>query len=138
MGRRAKGKRLWALILCWALLALPAAGLAKDYVVTFVKETYKAGQPAKNQTPPQMYHTWSVKTEFGNKLLVLVGDDQVRRTWLQEFSKDFDLFLVKVPEKDSGAFELNTILEIDVNDIHPIDSAFLETGKETDKKKKKK
>lgn len=132
----AKRKVLGIVALCLAVLALPAAGLAKDYVVTFVKETYKVGQATAAQTPPKLYHTWSVKTDFGNKLLVLVGDDGVRRTWLQEFSKDFDLFLVKVPEKDSGAFELNTVLEIDVNDIHPIDSGFLETDDGKGKKKK--
>ena len=116
-------------------VTLPAVCPAKDYVITFVKETHKAETGAGADAAPQIYHTWAVKTEFGNKLIVLTGSDTVRRAWLREFTKDFDLFLAKVPEKDAGAFELNTVVEIDVKDLHPIDSGFLE---DADKKKKKK
>ncbi|MBI9084755.1 MAG: hypothetical protein JEZ11_14265 [Desulfobacterales bacterium] len=116
------------------VVALPAICPAKDYVITFVKETHKAETAGGAETAPRIYHTWAVKTEFGNKLLVLTGSDSVHRAWLREFTKDFDLFLAKVPEKDTGAFELNTVVEIDVKNLHPIDNSFLE---DTDKKKKK-
>lgn len=112
------------------LLCAAAPLWAADYVVTFIKETYKA-QPADNGG--KIYHTWSVETQFGNKLLVLQGDDLVRRQWLQEFSKDSTLFLLHIPDGQTGAFELNKVVAVDVTDIHPIDESF--TG---GKKKKRK
>ena len=138
MGRA--NKFLWMAVVCWVLVALPSVCPAKDYVVTFVKETYKTGQTEGDGAGAAgpIYHTWAVQTEFGNKLLVLTGSDKVRRQWLRDFTKDFDLFLVKVPEKDTGAFELNTVVEIDVTDLHPIDSGFLETEADAKGKKKKK
>lgn len=114
------------------MLAMPAVCSARDYMVTFVKETHKAETAAGTEAAPRIYHTWAVKSEFGNKLLVLTGSDSVQRAWLREFIKDFDLFLANVPEKDTGAFELNTVVEIDVKNLHPIDNSFLE-----DTKKKK-
>ncbi len=115
------------------LLAVVAAAptWAADYVVTFKGETYRA-QPADQGG--EIYHTWSVESPFGNKLLVLTGKDALRRKWLQEFTKDSPLFLLSIPDKSSGAFELNKVFEVDVTAIHPIDDTFVDDGK---KKKKR-
>ncbi|MFH1983825.1 MAG: hypothetical protein ABIL58_18445 [Pseudomonadota bacterium] len=119
-----------AAVVFMSVTAAPA--WANDYVVTFMKETYKA-QPADQGG--KIYHTWSVSSDFGNKLLVLTGEDSQRRQWLQEFSKNSPLFLLSIPEKSTGAFELNTVFEIDVTAIHPIDATFTAEPK---KKKKRK
>lgn len=107
------------------LAALPGAAFGKDYVVKFIKETYKS-KAADADTAGRVYHTWAVETEFGKKLLVLRGDDPVARGWLREFAKSHELFLAKVPEAESGAFELNTVVEIAVTHLHPVDSDFVE------------
>jgi hypothetical protein len=113
-----------------ALLASP--GAAKDYVVRFVAETYKSA-PADAGSAAKVYHTWAVETDFGKKLLVLKGDDPLRREWLREFSKDHQQFLVKVSEVQTGTFELDTVVDIAVEDLHPISPEFTE---EADKGKK--
>ena len=115
-----------------AVVSLVAASAgAADYVVTFMKETYKAQPPDQGG---EIYHTWSVSSDFGNKLLVLTGKDSQRRQWLREFSKQSTLFLLSIPEKSEGAFEINKVFEIDVNAIHPIDKKFIDGGR---KKKKR-
>ena len=118
-------------LLLAAVMAAPA--WAADYVVTFNKETYKA-QPADQGG--KIYHTWSVETPFGNKLLVLTGEDALRRKWLQEFTKDSPLFLLSIPDKSSGAFELNKVFEVDVTAIHPIDDTFVDDGKKKKKRRR--
>jgi len=113
--------RWWmAAVMMAALMGVAAPAMAQDYVVTFLTETYKdqGGQG-------EVYHTWAVGTDFGNKLLILTGKDMVRRQWLRDFAKDHSKFLLSVPEKDTGAFELNQVFTTDVTRLHPIDENFL-------------
>ena len=62
---------LFAAVLSIGLVTGSAA--AKDYPVTFLKETYKAQETAGGA--PKIYHTWAVESDKGNRLLILVGDD---------------------------------------------------------------
>lgn len=132
MDKRHWWQRVTVILAAVAFVSLVAAlAAAADYVVTFRKETYKA-QPADQGG--EIYHTWSVASDFGNKLLVLTGKDNQRRQWLREFSKENTLFLLTIPDKSEGAFEINKVFEIDVDAIHPIDDKFMDEGK---KKKKR-
>ena len=121
---------VWCPILI-GIIATSAWG--KDYAVHFLNETYKA-EPSGETGAGKVYHTWAVETEFGKKLLVLKGEDRVLREWLREFTKDHQQFLATVPDDQSGAFELKTVVDIDVANLHPITENFLETGTDKDKK----
>jgi len=120
------------------LFCTPIKSYSKDYFVTFVKEQFKED---KTNGTEKIYHTWFVRSDAGNKLLVLTGEDNTRRNWLREFIKQYDLFLIKVPDAETGAFEINTVFNIDVNNLHPLDRTVLEENqkdkKKTGKKKKK-
>ena len=114
----------------------PGILAAKDYPVTFLKETYKSEAPATG--PAKIYHTWAVESAKGNRLLILVGDDNTKRQWLQDFVKVGTSFIIKVPEKETGQFETETIFKIDVANIHPVDADFVGGKKKKGKKKKRK
>ena len=118
---------------------MPFKSFSKDYFITFVKELYKEDKTAGKE---KVYHTWFVTSDAGKKLLVLTGDDNSQRNWLREFNKNFDLFLIKVPEAETGEFEINTVFAIDIKNIHPLDREVVEEKKDdkkkTGKKKKKK
>ena len=133
MGKYNWCRRALLLMATIAFTWLSAASVqAADYVVTFMKETYKA-QPADQGG--EIYHTWSVSSDFGNKLLVLTGKDSQRRQWLQEFAKESPLFLLSIPDKEAGSFELNTVFEIDVTAVHPIDKSFAGDSKRKKRRK---
>ena len=118
-----------------AMTSLAAGPLAaKDYPVTFLKETYKAQAPEGGDA--RIYHTWAVESEKGNRLLILVGEDTIKRQWLRDFVKTGNSFIIKVPDKETGQFETETIFKIDVTNIHPVDEGF--TGGKKKKKKKRK
>ncbi len=113
---------------------VPGLVAAKDYPVTFLKETFKTQAPATG--PAKIYHTWAVESDKGNRLLILIGDDNTKRQWLRDFVKTGNNFIIKVPEKETGQFETETIFKIDVNNIHPVDEGFA-GGKKKKKKKRK-
>ncbi len=128
---------LGAIVLPVALIVLaPGQSAAKDYPVTFLKETYRAQAPEGGTA--RIYHTWAVETDKGNRLLVLIGEDAVKREWLREFVKTGKTFIINVPEKETGQFETETIFKIDVTNVHPVDESFLESKKKGKKKKKRK
>ena len=128
-------KYLIVLALAFAVISLAAGPLAaKDYPVTFLKETYKSQAPEGGDT--RIYHTWAVESEKGNRLLILVGDDNIKRQWLRDFVKTGNTFIIKVTDKETGQFETETIFKIDVTNIHPVDEGF--TGGKKKKKKKRK
>jgi len=130
----------WKFILAIAL-AVAMAGLspglsnAKDYPVTFLKETYKT--QASGAGAGKVYHTWAVESEKGNRLLILTGEDNVKRQWLRDFVKTGNTFIIKVPSKETGQFESETIFKIDVTNIHPVDESFIGGGKKKKKKKRR-
>ena len=77
----------------------------------------------------ELYHTWFVRTEFGDKLLVLTGQDPTYREWLREFSKNYELFLVKMPDSESAAFEQDRVVRTQVQNLHPVDKELLQKTK---------
>ena len=94
---KANGARLCvSLLLLIIFLLMPVGSYSKDYPVTYIKEQYKIRKEKRGEGT-EIYHTWCVDTAFGMKLLILTGDDAVYRKWLREFTKEYDLFLVKVP-----------------------------------------
>ncbi len=127
------------IILCFT----PLNSFSKDFFITFVKEQYNE---AKTEGKEKIYHTWFVRSDAGNKLLVLTGEDVTQRNWLRDYKKKYDLFLIKVPDAETGEFEISTVFNLDINNLHPVDRAVLEeekqdkknTGKKKKKKKKKK
>ena len=114
----------------------PGLSIAKDYPVTFLKETYKT--QAAGTGAGKVYHTWAVESEKGNRLLILTGEDTVKREWLRDFVKTNKTFIISVPSKETGQFETQTIFKIDVTNIHPVDESFVDTGKKKGKKKRRK
>jgi len=118
------------------LVLSPGLSIAKDYPVTFLKETYKT--QASGAGAGKVYHTWAVESAKGNRLLILTGDDAVKRQWLRDFVKTGNTFIIKVPSKETGQFESETIFKIDVNSIHPVDESFIGGGKKKGKKKRRK
>jgi len=121
--------RILMVMVLLLFLAFPV--WAQDYEVTYIRETYKENKDAGSGVA-KVYHTWEVDTDFGKKLLILTGQDPVQRKWLREFVTEYQLFLAKIPNVDTGSFELNTVFEIDLKNLHPINKDF------TSGKKKKK
>jgi len=78
-----------------------------------------------------------VESEKGNRLLILTGEDNVKRQWLRDFVKTGNTFIIKVPSKETGQFESETIFKIDVTNIHPVDESFIGGGKKKKKKKRR-
>ncbi len=130
-----KNSVLLMIVIGMILSLAPSGSYSKDYFITFVKEQYKEDKTAGKE---KIYHTWFVRSDAGNKLLVLTGDDSTRRNWLRDYKKNYDLFLIKVPDAETGQFEINTVFNIEINNLHPLDRAVLEEGKKKSKKKKKK
>ena len=114
----------------------PGLSFAKDYPVTFLKETYKT--QASGAGAGKVYHTWAVESGKGNRLLILTGDDAVKRQWLRDFVKTGKTFIISVPSKETGQFETQTIFKINVTNIHPVDESFISDGKKKGKKKRRK
>jgi hypothetical protein len=127
---------LKTLIIIGTVLGLglsPVLSIAKDYPVTFLKETYKVQAPGAGAA--KVYHTWAVESAKGNRLLILTGDDTVKREWLREFIKTGKTFIIKVPSKETGQFETETVFNIDVTNIHPVDEDFI-GGKKKKKRRR--
>ncbi|CAD7845499.1 MAG: hypothetical protein [Olavius algarvensis Delta 4 endosymbiont] len=114
---------------------IPGLSIAKDYPVTFLKETYKTQAPGTGGG--KVYHTWAVESEKGNRLLILTGDDTVKRQWLRDFVKTGNTFIITVPSKETGQFETETIFKINVTNIHPVDESFMGEKKKGKKKRRK-
>jgi len=130
---------LHLLIITATVLSLglfPGLSIAKDYPVTFLKETYKT--QASGAGAGKVYHTWAVESEKGNRLLILTGEDAVKRQWLRDFVKTNKTFIISVPSKETGQFETQTIFKIDVTNIHPVDESFIGGEKKKGKKKRRK
>jgi len=64
------------------ILLIPGQGIAKDYFVELFEEHYKE-QMIVGGGESKIYHTWQVTSEYGDKLLVIVGDDYSYRAWLR-------------------------------------------------------
>ena len=101
------------------LLLLPFSSYAKDYTVEIFKENYQE-KLISGGGELKIYHTWEAKTTFGNKLLVLVGNDYDYRKWLRQSLQKHTLYIVKIPEQGETIFETDLAIPIDIQQIHPI------------------
>ncbi len=110
-------KRL-AIILLFVTL-FPASGSAGDYLVELFKEHYRS-QMIVGGGESQIYHTWQVKTEFGDKCLVIVGSDHKYRNWLRRFSGTHKLFIIKVPDDGDEKFKYDMAVPVNVQQIHAV------------------
>ncbi|MCF8067069.1 MAG: hypothetical protein K9L30_00635 [Desulfobacterales bacterium] len=105
-----------------ALISLPSA-FAAEFVELFEEEYEEKYAPA-NDGFPTIYHHWQVKTQYGPRMLILVGGnndyDMIHRTWLRkEWRKKHSMFLVNTEELAD-----NLIVNVDVKQVHPIHKGF--------------
>jgi len=68
----------------------------------------------------KIYHTWQVTSEYGDKLLVIVGDDHSYREWLRKFTGNHKLFLVKIPDGGDDKFKFDMAVLVTVQQIHSV------------------
>ncbi len=95
----------------------PAISL--DYMVDLFEEHYKE-KPIVGPGIVKIYHSWQVKTKYGSKLIVIIGDDNDYRAWLRNYTKNHTLFIIKIPEGGDAEFKYSTAVLIDVQQIHPV------------------
>ncbi len=107
------------IILVLLLFFSPAVSMARDYKVVLFEEHYKE-KMVVGGGDYKIYHTWQVKTEFGNKLLILVGKDYAYRKWLRRTRKRHTIFLVKIPDDGDEMFRKDLGILVDVQQIHPV------------------
>ncbi len=106
---------LTVLLLCF----FPSIAQARDYVVELFEEHYQE-QMIVGGGESKIYHAWQVKTIFGNKLLVLIGDDQGYRNWLRKYADNHRLFLVKIPGNGDERFKYDRAVLLNVQQVHAI------------------
>ncbi len=111
--------RFKAPLTCFLFLMLPVISIAKDYKVEIFEEHYKE-KLISGGGEVKIYHTWQVKTIFGNKLLVLVGNDYDYRKWVRESLKKHILFIIKIPDQGDQKFENDLAVIVDIQQVHPI------------------
>lgn len=101
------------------LFCLPTIVHSRDYVVELFEEHYRE-QMIVGGGESKIYHTWQVKTIFGNKLLVLIGDDQGYRNWLRKSVDNHKLFIVKVPENGDDRFKYDRAVLLNIQQVHAV------------------
>ncbi len=109
------------LLLVLLFLVIPPHTFAKDYMVDFFEEHYKE-KMIVGGGEVKISHSWQVKTEFGNKVLVLIGDDTVYRKWLRRYLKKYNLFVVKIPDEGDDKFKYDIAVLVDVQQVHPVNN----------------
>lgn len=105
----------------------PATGSAGDYMVELFKENYKS-QMIVGGGENKIYHTWQVKTEFGDKCLLIVGNDQKYRHWLRQYTGKNKFFIIKVPEEGDERFKYDMAVPVNVQQIHAVWDKYWECG----------
>ncbi|MBU0992238.1 MAG: hypothetical protein KJ737_07055 [Proteobacteria bacterium] len=110
---------LKTILMMITILFISVISHARDYKIEIFKENYKEKLiPGGGEL--KLYHTWQAKTVFGNKLLVLVGNDSDYRNWLRESLKKNKLYIVKIPKQGENAFENDLAIPVDIQQIHPV------------------
>ena len=99
----------------------PRHALSKDYVVELFEEHYKETMMVGGGEM-QIYHTWQVKTRYGAKLLVLVGDDHDYRKWLRQSRRYHKLYILKLPEEGHQKFVRERAVLVNVQQLHAVAS----------------
>jgi len=101
------------------MLLIPRIGFAQDYLVELIEEHYKE-QMIVGGGELKLYHSWQVKTEYGDKLLVIVGDDHKYRDWLRHLTMNHKIFLVKIPDGGADRFKYDMAVLVNVQQIHSV------------------
>ena len=101
--------------------AIPQNAISKDYLVELFEEHYRE-KMIVGGGEMQIYHTWQVKTRYGSKLLVLVGDDHDYREWLRQSRKHHRLFILKIPEAGQQKFVKELAVLVNVQQLHAVAS----------------
>jgi len=101
------------------MLLIPRQGFAQDYLVELVEEHYKE-QMIVGGGELKLYHSWQVKTQYGDKLLVIVGDDNKYRDWLRHYTMNHKIFLIKIPEGGTDRFKYDMAVLVNVQQIHSV------------------
>ena len=57
---------------------------------------------------------------YGNKLLVLVGDDSGYRSWLLQMTGKHNIFIVKIPDDGDDKFVHDRAVLVNVQQVHGI------------------
>ncbi len=101
------------------MLLIPRQGFAQDYLVELVEEHYKE-QMIVGGGELKLYHSWQVKTQYGDKLLVIVGDDNKYRDWLRHYTMNHKIFLIKIPDGGADRFKYDMAVLVNVQQIHSV------------------
>jgi len=94
-------------------------GNAGDHKVVLYEEHYKE-QMIVGGGESKIYHTWQVKTLFGDKLLILTGEDYGYRKWLRRYEHNHQTFIVKIPDQGDDSFIYSKIIYVNIQQIHPV------------------
>ncbi len=109
----------WIIITVSLSFLIPGRGLAKDYMVELFEEHYTE-QMLVGGGEFKIYHSWQVKTEFGNKCLIIVGDDHRYRNWLRKYAGNHYLFIIKIPDGGDEKFQYDMAVLLNVQQIHAV------------------
>ncbi len=101
------------------ILFIPGNVLSKDYMIELFEEHYKE-KMITGGGQSKIYHSWQVRSEFGNKVLFLIGDDIGYRSWLRKYRNHHHLFIVKIPDAGEEKFKYDIAIPINVQQIHPV------------------
>lgn len=101
------------------IFLFPGVLYSADYKVELFKENYRE-KLISGGGEVKLYHTLQVKTIFGNKLLILVGNDYEYRKWLRIFFKKHALYIIKIPDQGDNTFKNELAIPVDIQQIHPI------------------
>jgi hypothetical protein len=101
------------------MLSIPRQGFAQDYLVELIEEHYKE-QMIVGGGELKLYHSWQVTTEYGDKLLVIVGDDHKYRDWLRQYTMNHKIFLIKIPDGGADRFKYDMAVLVNVQQIHSV------------------
>ena len=123
-------------IAVWLFMTLmfPAAAWPKDYVAELIKQNFKRS-PINRAGNVNVYHTLQVNTKYGNKLLVLKGNDMELRSWLKDYFEKNKMLVIHLTDEESTVFEdtKSMTFDIDLSAIHPLSTINLDPLKENGK-----
>lgn len=92
---------------------------ASDYMVEIFEQHYKE-KMIPGTGDMKVNHTWQVKTKFGNKVLILVGNDYNLRKWVRRDVKNHKLWIAKIPDEGDDRFKYNMAVYMDIQQVQPV------------------
>lgn len=104
----------------FSLIVMPVLPAFSAELVTLFEEEYEEKYAPANEGYPIIYHHWQVSTQYGPRMLILVGGNNdydlfhrnlLRNVWRKEHS----MFMV-----DTNELADNHIVSVDIKQIHPV------------------